>query len=283
MSQKILVFAGKKQSGKSSAANFVAGYILAQLGRKGQAFCPVSFAIDDDGELNVNTAFMDANGDPVETEGILNLNRHDEDFTTWASNVMWPYVKPYAFADSLKWIAMTVFNIDSKLLYGTDEEKNQPTHIKWKDMCQFLSPKQVASIKKSEKYDKFMTVREFLQYFGTNVCRVLDDECWTRKCFSDILSEGSELAIIQDCRFANEVHASYKLKEIYGVDVKVVKLLRSGEFDIHESENGLKGIADTSYDLVIDNEHMTIKEKNQEILDALYTWGWLSGHIGLEV
>ena len=283
MSQKILVFAGKKQSGKSSAANFVSGYVLTQLGRRGHEFCPTNFAIDEEGHLIVNTILTDVDGNSVASDGVLDLNRKDEDFVVWASNIMWPYVKPYAFADSLKWIAMTVFGIDPKLLYGTDEDKNQVTHIKWQDMCQFLPPRQISHIKKSEKYDKFMTGREFLQYFGTNVCRVLDDECWTRKCFHDILSEGSEIAIIQDGRFANEVKASYKLKEKYDVDVKVIKLLKSEGFDVHESENGLKGIADSTYDLVIDNEHMTIKEKNQAILDALYSWDWLSGHISLEI
>jgi uncharacterized Zn ribbon protein len=120
-----------------------------------------------------------------------------------------------------------------------------------------------------------------LQYFGTNVCRALDDECWTRRCHNDILTDGSDIAIIQDCRFSNEVKSTSKLKEKYGVDVKVIKLEREVGFDIHDSETGLKGVPNNLYDLVVDNQHMTIKEKNQIILDALYEWGWFSGHIPL--
>jgi hypothetical protein len=50
---------------------------------------------------------------------------------------------------------------------------------------------------------------------------------------------------------------------------------------MHESENALKGISDNGYDLVIDNQHMTIKEKNLEILDQMFEWGWFSEHLPL--
>jgi hypothetical protein len=177
---------------------------------------------------------------------------------------------------------VTVFGIDPVCVYGTDEDKNKKTHIKWKDMCKFLPPRQISEIKKAGKYDDYMTGREFLQYFGTNVCRALDDECWTRRCHNDILTDGSDIAIIQDCRFANEVKSSSKLKEKYGIDVKVVKFEREVGFDLHDSETGLKGVPSAMYDLVIDNQHMTIKEKNLEILDYLYECGWFSEHLPLE-
>jgi hypothetical protein len=282
MSQKILVFAGKKQSGKSSAANFVVGYTLSQLGRRGYPFCPTNFAIDENGQLIVNTVVSDSEGNGIASDGILDLNRKDAEFIRWSMDVMWPHVKTYAFADALKNVAITILGIDPQIIYGNDDDKNKKTHIKWKDMCSFIAPRQVSSIKKGGKFEDNMSGRELLQYLGTNIFRVLDNECWHRKCFNDILMDGSDIAIVQDCRFTDEVKASYKIKEKWGVDVKVIKLAREGEFDMHESENALKGISDSGYDLVIDNQHMTIKEKNLEILDYLYECGWFSEHLPLE-
>ena len=53
------------------------------------------------------------------------------------------------------------------------------------------------------------------------------------------------------------------------------------EDDLHDSEKDIEKVSSVNYDLIIDNQHMTIREKNQVILDALYDWGWLSGHIDL--
>jgi hypothetical protein len=170
-----------------------------------------------------------------------------------------------------------VFGISEELVYGTDEQKRTLTHIKWQDMCAFLPPKHVSELKRGGKYEQKMTIREFLQYFGTNICRKLYSDCWVNNCLQNIFEDGSDLAIIQDARFANEIKIAKKL------GAKIIKLERKIDEDTHESENGLKTLNSTSYDLIIDNQYMTIKEKNQVILDALYEWGWLSGHIGLEV
>lgn len=277
MSQKILVFAGKKQSGKSSAANFVAGYTLSQLGRRGAPFCPVNFNIDDEGHLVVNASIADAEGNIIYDNGVLDLHRFDEEFVIWASNIMWPNVKLYNFADTLKQVAVTVFGIPAENVYGTDAQKRESIHIKWIDMCAFLPPRVVADLKRHEKYDKKMTAREFLQYFGTNICRKLYDDCWINSCFNRILGDGSDLSIISDCRFPNEVKAAKK----YGA--KIIKLTRViDEDDEHESETELDKLGETHYDLVLDNQYMTIKEKNQAILDVLYDWGWFTSHVELE-
>jgi len=282
VTQKILVFAGKKQSGKSSAANFVVGYTLSQLGRRGYPFCPTNFAIDDEGQLIVNTVVSDANGEGIASDGILDLNRKDNEFLRWSMDIMWPHVKTYAFADALKNIAVTILGIDPTCVYGSDEDKNKKTHISWKSMCSFLAPRQINTIKKGGKFDDLMTGRELLQYLGTNVFRVLDNNCWHRRCFEDILLDGSDIAVVQDCRFTDEVRAAYQVKEKYGVDVRVIKLTREEGFDVHESENSLKGISDNGYDLVVDNQYTTVHEKNQLILDYLYECGWFSEHVPLK-
>ena len=276
MTQKVLVFAGRKQSGKSSSANFVAGYILSQLGRMGHPYCPIKFSIDEDGQLLVNTSIINADGETEFANGILDLNNKDTNFVTWAMNIMWPSVKLYSFADTLKEIAIVLFGLNPEHVYGTNEDKRKLTHIKWKDMCAFLPPKQVSNIKRAGKYDANMNVREFLQYFGTNICRKLYNECWTQNCFQRIVDEGSDLAIITDARFENEIKGAKKL------NAKIIKLDRKVEEDTHESEVDLDKLISSNYDLVIDNQYLTIEEKNQIILDALYEWGWLNAHVELE-
>jgi hypothetical protein len=272
MKQKLLVLAGKKQSGKSSAANFVAGYVLTQLGRQGWPGFPINYTIDDDGHLVIQTQTG---------SDILDLNRRDDDFITWAENVMWPNVKLYAYADMLKLFAVTVFGIPEELVYGSDEDKKKKTHIQWKNMCLLISPKQVAEIKRGGKYTERMSVREFLQFFGTNVCRKIYADCWTNACISKIKLECSDLSIIQDCRFANEVHAARAIKS-EELDVRVVKLLRSLYKDSHDSETGLDDMKDASFDLIIP-PNVTIEEKNQSILDEMYKWGWFETHLEVKI
>lgn len=276
MDQKILVFAGKKQAGKSSAANFVTGYLLSQLGRRGFPFCPKKFDIDEDGQLIVDTETIDIDGNTQLSNGILNLRRRDEEFVTWAMNIMWPHVKIYSFADTLKWIAINVFGVPDNLVYGNEEDKSQSTHIKWKDMSAFLVPIKINALKRSGLYDQNMSVRAFLQYFGTNVCRKIYNDCWVNNCFKNIIEEGAELAIIDDARFANEIKTSKKM------NAKVIKLERFVDKDSHDSEKELDKISTRYYDLQIDNQYMTIKEKNQAILDAMYDWEWFNSHISLE-
>ena len=276
MSQKILVLAGKKQSGKSSTANFIAGYMLTQLGRQGVPFCPTQFTLDEEGNLIVNTVMIDAEGETIYGDGILDLSRRDEDFVVWASNIMWPHIKLYNFADTLKQVAVTVFGLDPEKVYGTNEDKKTLTKIKWRDMCTFLPPRTVGDLKKSGKYDKCMSVREFLQYFGTNVCRKLYDGCWAESTFRRIAQEGSDLAVIGDGRFKNEIILPKER------DVRTMKFTRSIDEDLHESEKELDAIPDSKYTAVIDNKYMTLKEKNQAVLDVLYEWGWFSGYVTME-
>lgn len=272
MDQKILVFAGKKQSGKSSAAHFVAGYLMCQLGRADRPFLPHNFKISEDGQLLIDTAMTDIDGNTVIGDGTLDLNRRDENFVNWASNCLWPYVKLYSYADFLKLFSVLVFNIPEKLVYGNDEDKNQLIHIRWKDMCNVLPPRKVSEIKKAGTFTSRMTVRQFLQYFGTEVCRKIYGECWTQSCLRQILVDGPALAIIQDCRFPNEV------KEAKKYDAKVIKLERSPYKDLHDSEIGLDKMHNSSFDLIVPPD-VTIKEKNQLILDVLYEWGWFDQHL----
>lgn len=273
---KILVLAGKKQSGKNTAANFVVGYTITQKGRQGKPYLPIRFTIDDEtGELIIGPPNNPALTEQPLSEHILNLYDSNPEVQMWLNDCVYPHVKLYAFADMLKATASSVFGIPDEWVHGTDEDKRRQTHIKWKNMGAFLAPKVIAQLKKSEKYEKNMTVREFLQYFGTNVCRKIYDDCWVTSCFRRIEIDQPDIAIISDCRFKNEVKAAKQ------AGAKIVKLTRAPFIgDIHTSEVDLDNMHNNNFDLIIGKD-VTIREQNEQLLEAMYKWGWFEQHIGL--
>lgn len=122
---KIIAFAGKKQSGKNTCANILHGLVLRQKKMI------VDFNIDWRGRLYVFTS--NANGE--QGWGEFDISRKDEEFVQWAEYNMYPYIKLYSFADSLKEIAVNLFQIPPECVYGTDEQKNQlQKHLLWENM-----------------------------------------------------------------------------------------------------------------------------------------------------
>ena len=113
-----------------------------------------------------------------------------------------------------------------------------------------------------------MSVREFLQFFGTDICRQIYEDVWQTRLLKDISMEQPLIAIVDDCRFPNEVQA------IQESDGKVIHLTRSKYGDSHASESALASCED--FDAVIDNQNMSIHEQNVEIIRLLTEWGWIS-------
>jgi hypothetical protein len=98
MNQKILVFSGKKQSGKTSASNFVHGLIM----REKRVFDGPFSISEENGNLIVPTIVYDEENKPVKTGGEMNLQDNSPDFCFFMGHHVWPYIKGYSFADPLK-------------------------------------------------------------------------------------------------------------------------------------------------------------------------------------
>ena len=90
-----------------------------------------------------------------------------------------------------------------------------------------------------------MTAREFMQFFGTDVCRKMFEPIWVKSCIKKIQQEQSQLAIIADVRFPNEAKA---IEEAGG---RVVRLTRQVFDDNHSSEVALDNYPFTDF---IDNQ-----------------------------
>ena len=116
-----------------------------------------------------------------------------------------------------------------------------------------------------------MTGREFMQFFGSEICRKIYEEIWVSRLIKDVESEGSLLAVIDDCRYPNEAEA------IQNAGGKVVRLTRSNYKDSHQSENAFD--KDYEFDAVIDNNDMSIQETHVELMNIIEEWGWLGAPI----
>ena len=246
----IIGFSGAKQSGKTTCATFLHGYQL----RFNDVFS--KFLMDEEGNLLVNAIQIDENGQEVEGLGMLDINRQDEEFLEYSLRNIWPYARSFSFADPLKSIAVQLFGLKEEQCFGSDEDKNTPVNIKWED------------IPIDTDNSGFMTAREFLQYFGTDLCRKIKPDIWTSACIQRILTSGTQLAIVPDVRFPNEV------EEIQKAGGKVVRLTRKPFEDSHPSETSLDS-QEHIFDHVIDNKDMDINETNMALMNTMKEWGWL--------
>jgi hypothetical protein len=253
--QKILGVAGHKQSGKSTAGNFITGLELVSYG-----IVKTGFVIDELGQLNITDLFGNE-----DYEGHLDLNRQNPEFLEFLEKEISPYVKIYSFADILKKdICIRILGLKHEQCFGTDEEKNSVTHLKWKDMPGVITDEKAVE-------EPYMTGRQVLQHVGTNIFRQMYPNVWADATLRQIKEDGSLYAIITDVRFPNEVAA---IKEAGG---KTFRLTRNeNNPDVHESETALdRDKYDwNNFDAIIDNSTVDVPMQNYFVHQMLQDWGW---------
>lgn len=252
---EIIAFSGKKQSGKTTAANFMFGISLQQLQLIDH------FSMSADGKLVVPTK-----GGKYETLDLASTPRTlVPEMVEFMRNEVWPYIKVYNFAEPLKDYMIAVFGLTWEQCYGTDDQKNTETEYLWENM----------PVKIKGKKGK-MLARELVQYWGTEVMRSIDDNIWVRATLNKIKAENPEIAIIGDCRFPNEVQG------ILDVDGKVYRLTKNSESkDRHRSETALdKDKFDWSiFTKVLENENITIDEQCDNIFKLMVEAKVFNGEI----
>lgn len=231
---KIIGISGRKQAGKNTVANYINGYVLKERGMI------EDFYINDNGQLAIKTSDMSGQTG----YGIFDPTRKDSTFIEYAEKELWPYIKVYHFADTLKEMAINLFDIDPNLVYGNNNDKNQPTEFNWKD------------VPSGKNIDSIMSVREFLEYFGTGIIRKIKNDAWSSSTIKKIVAERSEISIIPDVRFPDEVEA------IKGAGGSVIRLKRNVFNSVAEAECALdeNNYDWNNFDLVIDNEDITISQ-----------------------
>ena len=225
---KIIGISGKKQAGKNTVANYMHGKVLKTEGMVRDFF------VNKKGELVIETS----NSIGETGHGIFDINRTDSDFISYAELELWPYIKLYSFADGLKKLCIDFFNLKPEQVYGTDDQKNTLTKMRWEDMPH--NPEGVSGN---------MSAREFMQYFGTDIMRSMYLNVHVDNTIKRIKSEKTKLAIIADIRFPNEV------KSIQDNGGYVIRLTRDRYHDAHDSECGLDQdrFDWNNFDAIIDN------------------------------
>ena len=149
-----------------------------------------------------------------------------------------------AFAGPLKDMCVEILGIDRALVYGSNEDKNKPTHIMWDGFSLEIRTKYSAYIGDGlfkEARTGPMTVREVLQVMGTDVFRAIYSDVWARAPFRKDWGN-ADVVILADCRFPNEVDETFKHGGL------AVKLERdTGLQDDHPSETALDGFEFAHY------------------------------------
>lgn len=247
----ILGFAGRKQSGKTSSCNFILALKLVQLGFSQNT------RLDNEGNILVSDVLgqvpPELNGDSffpfkeptVKVKPLFDLELGN-------------FIRIYSFADKLKEICISLFGLSYEQCYGTEEEKNSLTQLKWEDMPGVVTNKSLGTslIEKGIlHYHKkgYMTAREVLQFVGTEIFRKINPNCWVDAVMGQIEKETPEIALITDVRFPNELDA---IRNRYGC---ICKLTKSISDDGHTSENYLDEL---DCDHIIENDDLTMEDKN---------------------
>jgi hypothetical protein len=174
--------------------------------------------------------------------------------------------KIYPFADSLKTICTNVLGLEYNQCWGENSDKNTLTKFKWCDLP--IGTTNIAVLlqhRMDVKSTDFMTARDVMQVFGTNIFRAFHQDCWVQSTIKKIREENLDFALVSDARFPNEIDYTTFYAPI------VIQLTRNTLHNTHESETALddydfKNI--TNFYKIV-NDNMTIDEKNEAIKKVL--------------
>lgn len=282
MNQKILLISGRKQSGKDSTANYLAGYLLKKHGYINY------YELDEDGKLLINYKFLDPDtGKEVEELASLDLERKDIEYAQHASQQIWPIIKHEKFGNLLKDILITIFGCNRQEIYGNDDDKNKLSPVKWENIYKILphlKPNYLSlptpvrpkikhiievdtSVEEKISVPEYLTNRELMEIFGTDICRTIFNLCWVEPLFRQITEQGYPFVVVSDCRNEDEIDYARQ------VGAKVVRLTRNPHGGTHKIEKALDDYS--NFDLVIDNKNMTKEQQGVELINWLLSIGWL--------
>jgi hypothetical protein len=106
-----------------------------------------------------------------------------------------------------------------------------------------------------------MTAREVMEVVGTDIFRKIKGDVWVSSTLRKIQQDQSQIAVIVDCRFPNEVES---IKANGG---KVIRLTRNPFDSSATAEAALdsQNYNWENFDYIINNENMTIYDQCMDI------------------
>jgi len=269
----IIGFSGKKQSGKDTSCNFCLGTFMWS-----ERIIDGEYLINSRGQLVITDLFGD-----TKSHGIFDSKSRDPGMIQFLDEHVNNLCKIYSFAGVLKReVCIGVLGLSEQAVYGTDEEKAEPTHLRWEDMPSVVTNQDTFPAHKNwdpvvitwaDKYQKelifhspgLMSGRDVMQYVGTDIFRKMYGDVWVHATLEKIKTDNPKYALISDVRFPNEVHGVQKAGGM------VIRLLKDTKLDTHESESALDNYL--AFDAVLDNRELSIPQQNAEIMKILSTAG----------
>jgi hypothetical protein len=171
-------------------------------------------------------------------------------------------IQVVSFATPIKEFCQNVMGLTEAQIYGSDAEKNSDTLYRWENLPDEIRWRyairpdvdssydhiMTQSLDRARKRSGYMTAREIMQIFGTDIMRnFFDFDIWANAPFAKEW-KCVDYVIIDDCRFPNEADVAREH------DALLIKLTRNtlGD-DVHVSEKALDNYPQENYTHVIDN------------------------------
>lgn len=307
----IMALSGKKQAGKNASANFLFAIEMVALELTDEAF------VNKKGQLIV---LSDLRKSP-EDEPDLNYcefkpdDRNPQVQQYLAENI-WPVIKLYSFADWLKIIANKVLGLTEAQCYGSNDDKNSLTHLRWEDMPGVFTEldsnllrsfetsgvsnpldeldgdhDEVDNLAEENNFSRYnhQTILDGLLSFheagpmtARQVLQYMGTELF-RKMYGQVWVDSCIRQIKQEnvgLAIITDCRFPNEVQGVQDAGGKVIRFTRgpfAGE-DEHESETALnpENFDWEKFDCVIDNVEMTIPEQNREVFNQLLNWNYIS-------
>jgi hypothetical protein len=112
-----------------------------------------------------------------------------------------------------------------------------------------------------------MSVREVLQYWGTEIFRRQYQDVWADACIRAVRKSNTVFAVITDCRFANEVEAVQKAG---GRVVRLTRIVFPNDMHVSETSLDPKKFDWGRFDFVIDNSKMGVEYQCRQLYNYLH-------------
>lgn len=257
---KIVLIGGSKQAGKTTTATAIYGFHLVQNGVIPNA------NIDENGRMNI-VFNKDTN------EGIyFDIDSREPSFLEYKNKYTSAYVNHVGFADELKRVCANQFGLTYSKLVGSNDEKNELCHIKWKNMAKLLPQQKKKEFKEFIDGDNFMTNRQFMEVLGTDIFRTIYPDCHINSAYDRLKMLNPDIGLITDCRFSNEFEFFENIKDY---DVIKIRLKRNPHKSNVASEIGLNEISDDRFDLVVP-EDLSLPDRNNMVIEFLISKNVLS-------
>jgi len=220
----ILAISGKKQSGKTTLANFLVPYFEEQ----GKSVKIYSFA-DPIKEFFVNSLGLQTSQVYGTDEEKNSLTKYD-----WES-----------FPDYVRWdnSGKKWYSSHQQVQVGTEYSIWEKSEHPDKDFVGMVRLNGIPA----ELKEGIMTARELMQVFGTDIGRrMFSPDIWVNATFSNIAKDDFDIALIPDMRFPSEMSGIIKNKG------SVVRLTRNiCNVDNHPSETALDDFSWDDYSDIV--------------------------------